>query len=134
MERKEQYLENLVNQLVGKELLESLKDKRFGFDPTPETVHDFLQSRLVVEIEEMSDETLGRIGAYGLAHCGPPYRTECSNGRRMRQSSTTRRKTTIWDVGFDPRSFNNWNNGRGVLEQLALAVISAAAYDTLSGS
>ncbi|MFH1392843.1 MAG: hypothetical protein ABIG73_00450 [Patescibacteria group bacterium] len=116
-EQNLQYIINLATQVVGinnvsyRQALSSYELKSFSF---------FLSDRVMKDVKKMTPETLGRICAFGLYPGGTTSWVDCSNFIR---------KTGIKDVHSG--DFSAENSGRDLLEDIAIAVIVAAAFDIL---
>ncbi len=117
-EQNRQYIVNLAEEIVGRNIISGFKEDSRWIDP--ERLYSLLSPQIVAKVEKMTSETLGRICAYGDLYSQEGWDT---NG------SDFILKTTIQSV--HPGDFSSKMSGRALLEQIATSVIVSVAYDII---
>lgn len=116
---KPEYIINLTKNIVGEHSLKKLVGKTDNSRRSIRTMLFLFAPRIVIELAKVSDETLGRIAAYGTEggfHHGPPAPAPFLN------------LTGYRDLLVDEYDFRS-GSGRDHLVQLALLAIVCVAHD-----
>lgn len=125
-EQNSQYIVNLAEQIVGKQIISGLKDRG---TTEPHDLLLLLSPQIQAKVEKMTPETLGRICACGFYPGGSRAREPLPNEIGFVPSTDFICGTGIRDV--HPDYFGSGRSGRQLLEKIAIATIVATVNDII---
>ena len=121
----QEYIINLAEQIVGKELLTQLEKKHI-VDLTsliaPYELFNDLYPQVKAKVKKMNPRTIGLICTYAIDD-------DVCTGFRYENSSGFMRVATLSQTHLD--SFDCHSSGRELIEEIAVATIISVAYDTI---
>ena len=123
------YIINLAEDMVGKHIVASLKDRVSD----PHDLFLFLSPHIESKVKKMTAETLGRICAYGFYPGGSMAR-EPLNPQEIDLLPLASFRDFVFGTGIKdvhPDSFGSGRSGRRILEQVAIATIIAVINDII---